>query len=215
MPRAVAHGHAGVTGFGYDAAVSSVMWALSDGVCQGIEMKTGAFAEKEQQVYDWQRTGRFALVAIPAGIWLHAWFKLLDYWFPKRTFGTLVLMAAVDWIGEMPYIFANMSMNAFLSGGYTQVKKTIQSDFMDCNMWNLTFWFPMDIIMFACVPVGWQLLFVRSLDLIFLPVDSFFSNRSVPKPHAITEAADDEDPDDEDDFTPQKPRDNTLCCTIL
>eukprot|EP01059_Diplonema_ambulator_P018767 TRINITY_DN31376_c0_g1_i1.p1 TRINITY_DN31376_c0_g1~~TRINITY_DN31376_c0_g1_i1.p1 ORF type:complete len:113 (+),score=8.91 TRINITY_DN31376_c0_g1_i1:3-341(+) len=112
-------------------------------------------------------------------------------------------------------------MNAYLSGGTEQVKKTIRSDYIDCNIWNFVFWFPMDIIMFACVPVPWQLLVVRATDLIFLPVDSFFSNRSVPKPHKAVEkvlpAEIDSDSDSDQEFDGQliKPRADTLCCTIL
>eukprot|EP00662_Eupelagonemidae_sp_cell21_P002481 gene2481-16595_t len=71
----------------HHAAMSSVMWAAGDVVAQGV--------------FDPSRTFRrnVALVGIPAGMWMHAWFKCLDAWFPgKRTFGTLCAMAIVDWL---------------------------------------------------------------------------------------------------------------------
>eukprot|EP01060_Flectonema_neradi_P026315 TRINITY_DN35233_c0_g1_i1.p1 TRINITY_DN35233_c0_g1~~TRINITY_DN35233_c0_g1_i1.p1 ORF type:complete len:253 (+),score=31.35 TRINITY_DN35233_c0_g1_i1:44-802(+) len=251
MPRAVAHGHSGaLEHLALDAIISSSMWALSDGVCQAVEMKLDLYGDHKpvkddnemvdkgteegsiaqvaenseippsghsnKQVYDWHRTMRFALVAIPAGIWLHAWFRLLDSYFPRKTLGNLCLMAFVDWVGESPYILCNMSMNAYLSGGWDQVKRTIKSDYIDCNLWNLVFWFPMDMFMFSFMPVSWQLFYVRAMDLIFLPVDSYFSNRSVPK--AGTEAIegnDDDDYDSDSDFAiKQKKDDSVFCCCV-
>ena len=269
MPRAVAHGHSGaLEHLALDAVISGTMWALSDGVCQAVEMKLDLYGDeseseekqknkdggeeiqqknkdggeeiqqkykdggeeiqqqnetiieplaKHKQVYDWHRTMRFTLVAIPAGIWLHAWFRLLDSFFPRKTFSNLCLMAIVDWIGESPYILCNMSMNAYLSGGCDQVKRTIKGDYIDCNIWNLVFWFPMDLFMFSCIPVSWQLFYVRAMDLIFLPVDSYFSNRSVPKAgvtDAITQQEEDDYDTDSDYVIKQKRDDSVFCCSL-
>lgn len=182
-----------------DAAVSSTMWMSADGIAQQVEINCQLFdpppqikaaqgvdvavAEHQRQQFDCWRTARFGIVGVPSGIWLHAWFRVLDMWFPNKTLGNVVAMAAIDWVGECPYILSNMSMNAFLeNGSWDQVKKTISNDYCACNTWNFLFWFPADIVMFYYVPVRWQLLVVRVADLVFLPVDSYFSNRSIAKP---------------------------------
>eukprot|EP00755_Sulcionema_specki_P002769 Sspe_Gene.119174::Locus_114429_Transcript_1_1_Confidence_1.000_Length_1002::g.119174::m.119174/K13348/MPV17; protein Mpv17 len=256
MPRAVAHGHAGLLEqMLLDAAVSSVMWGVSDALCQCVEMWAGLFPAHQEhpegtklerqrsmqalleyqrkmeevasstppdepklenvpkplgdveppvikmhthtgQHYDTWRTTRFAIVGVPSGIWLHAWFRLLDSWFPEKTLGSVTVMALVDWVGECPYILSNMSLNAYLDGGCKQVRRTIRNDYWPCNLLNLVFWFPMDILMFMYIPVEWQLLTVRAFDLIYLPVDSYFANRSIPKPgvDSDSDASDDDEP---------------------
>eukprot|EP01065_Artemidia_motanka_P042188 TRINITY_DN5611_c0_g2_i1.p1 TRINITY_DN5611_c0_g2~~TRINITY_DN5611_c0_g2_i1.p1 ORF type:complete len:247 (+),score=20.25 TRINITY_DN5611_c0_g2_i1:165-905(+) len=246
MPRALAHGSAGLLNhFFQDAVVSSSMWMIADCVAQNVEIRAGLFPARQQtldtaqgvdladaaegQRYDWWRTGRFGLVGIPSGIWLHAWFRLLDFWFPHKTVGTVVLMSLIDWVGESPYILSNMSMNAYLENfSFEQVKKTIRNDFVACNLWNLVFWFPADIVMFLYVPVGWQLLVVRAADLVFLPVDSYFSNRSIAKPgldhlNAENEAQEEDPhpevggkPDPDEIPSPTRPRESASCsCAVM
>eukprot|EP00756_Hemistasia_phaeocysticola_P043015 Hpha_TRINITY_DN17003_c3_g2::TRINITY_DN17003_c3_g2_i1::g.166106::m.166106/K13348/MPV17; protein Mpv17 len=232
-----------------DAALSSSMWMVSDSIAQHVEINCGLFApapdiqtaqgldivkaEHHKQEYDCWRTARFGIVGIPSGIWLHGWFRLLDFWFPKKTFGTVVLMAAIDWVGECPYILSNMSMNAYLERcDCNQVAKTIKNDYCACNLWNLMFWFPADIVMFYYIPVKWQLLVVRAADLVFLPVDSYFSNRSISKPGVSDLAAENELEEEEavpvgstpkwSETLPEgvaKPRDEGCCanagCTVM
>eukprot|EP01062_Namystynia_karyoxenos_P021640 TRINITY_DN1824_c0_g1_i1.p1 TRINITY_DN1824_c0_g1~~TRINITY_DN1824_c0_g1_i1.p1 ORF type:complete len:243 (+),score=55.27 TRINITY_DN1824_c0_g1_i1:162-890(+) len=231
-----------------DAVVSSTMWMTADCVAQNVEIRAGLFPPKidsaqaaqgvdlavaeEGQKYDCWRTCRFGIVGIPSGIWLHAWFRLLDSWFPNKTFRAAVLMAVIDWVGECPYILSNMSMNAYLEkGSCDQVRKTIKNDYWACNMWNLIFWFPADIVMFLYVPVGWQLLLVRAADLVFLPVDSYFANRSIAKPgcdHLNVENEFQEDekvhhpgdkPDPAEIPSPTRPREGADClcqgCSIM
>lgn len=136
-----------------------------------------------RQVYDPSRTMRRALVGIPAGMWMHAWFKCLDAWFPgKRTFGVLCAMAFVDWVGEIPYCCAYVGAQAGLVRGCSGAVEALRMDAAAVNMWNFVFWMPMDLLMFSMVPVNFQLLFVRLCDLVYLPVDSYLSNRSIPKP---------------------------------
>merc|ERR1712070_348914 len=97
-------------GDGEDAAPDAGKDAIAD--AQGVDIAAPPPADDKQK-WDLWRTARFGIVGIPSGIWLHAWFRVLDSWFPHKTFGTVVLMAAIDWVGECPYIFSNMCMNSF------------------------------------------------------------------------------------------------------
>mmetsp|Transcript_123433 Transcript_123433/g.214033 ORF Transcript_123433/g.214033 Transcript_123433/m.214033 type:complete len:219 (-) Transcript_123433:106-762(-) len=158
--------------------------------------KTKPIERAEELTWSVPRTFSFAFSGMICGFYQDVWCQVLDSWLPGAGLKVAVVKTLVDSAMNVFYIGIMLVINTFLAGA--SVTDALQTRF--CNMFAayLVVDIPVDMVVFAWVPLKWQGLVQTLIEMFVTVLMSHCAYRDVELPLSVR------DHTNQDPGSPQK-----------